>query len=307
MRLPFNTASRFSEINPLGNDVDFYRFRAKAGDILAIETVPGLQTMDSVIGLFDADGQLLIADDDGGVGLLSRVLVRVPADGTYAVGVSTFPDLDFSGDGGDFGRYVLNVSSYRGTILPLLDDESVSVPLTTFRFPYQGTNRSSVFVNANGNLTFGAPDGDFTETVPELLAGPARIAPLWDDLFPGSGLVIAEEKNRQLLVHFVSVPEFLATGTNYFTVVLDRTGDITFDYGATNRSDTLAGVTQGGGAADPGPTDLSEARHLSAVGTTYENIPLVIGSEGFVSSGSFAAYGGVDLSWTELRFDKKKW
>ena len=48
VKLPFNTANRFSDINPLGNDVDFYRFRAKAGDILAIETVPGLQTMDNV-------------------------------------------------------------------------------------------------------------------------------------------------------------------------------------------------------------------------------------------------------------------
>ena len=42
VRLPFNTAHRFSEISPLGDDVDFFHFRAKAGDILAIETVPGL-------------------------------------------------------------------------------------------------------------------------------------------------------------------------------------------------------------------------------------------------------------------------
>ena len=50
VRLPFNTANRFSEISPLGDDVDFFRFRAKAGDILAIETVPGLQSLDTVIG-----------------------------------------------------------------------------------------------------------------------------------------------------------------------------------------------------------------------------------------------------------------
>ena len=78
MRLPFSTANRFSEIGPLGDDVDFFRFRAKAGDILAIETVPGLQAMDTVLGLFDADGNLLLADDDGGAGLLSRLLVQIP-------------------------------------------------------------------------------------------------------------------------------------------------------------------------------------------------------------------------------------
>ena len=187
VRLPFNTAHRFSEISPLGDDVDFFHFRAKAGDILAIETVPGLQSMDTVIGIFDADGNLLLADDDGGVGLLSRLLVQIVVDGTYAVGVSTFPDLGFTGAGGDFGRYVLNISSYRGTILPVGDDDAVEVGFSTFAFPFQGTNWSSVFVNGNGNLTFGAADADFTETVAELLAGPPRIAPLWDDLFAPNG------------------------------------------------------------------------------------------------------------------------
>ena len=45
--------------------------------------------------------------------------------------------------------------------------------LSTFAFPFQGTNWSSVFVNGNGNLTFGAANADFSETVAELLAGTA--------------------------------------------------------------------------------------------------------------------------------------
>jgi hypothetical protein len=298
VRLPFNTADRFSDISPPGGDVDFFRFRAKAGDILAIETVPGLQSMDTVLGIFDADGNLLLADDDSGVGVLSRLLVQVAVDGTYAVGVSTFPDFGFTGAGGDFGRYVLNISSYRGTILPVGDDDGVEVGLSTFAFPFQGSNWSSVFVNGNGNLTFGAADPDFSESVGELLAGPPRIAPLWDDLNAELGLVIAEEKDRALQIHFVSVPEFLVTGTNYFSVTLDRRGDITFDYGATNRSDAIVGVTQGGGAADPGPTDLSQAWRLWTTGTIYEQ---------FTSPpASFGAYGGVDLSFQEVVFKKPR-
>ena len=109
-----------------------------------------------------------------------------------------------------------------------------------------------------------------------------------------AGLVIAEEKDRALEIHFVSVPEFLATGTNYFSVKLDRRGDITIDYGATNRSDAMVGVTQGGGAADPGPIDLSRAWR-SAAGTTYEL---------FTPPASFATYGGVDLSFQEIAFKK---
>ncbi len=295
VRLPFNTAHRFSEISPLGNDVDFFRFRAKAGDILAIETVPGLTSMDTVLGLFDAEGNLLLADDDGGVGLLSRLLVQIDVDGIYAVGVSTFPDFGFTGAGGDFGRYVLNISSYRGTILPIGDDDAVEVGFSTFAFPFQGTNWSSVFVNGNGNLTFGAANADFTETAAELLAGPPRIAPLWDDLFAPNGLVIAEESDRALEIHYVSVPEFSATGTNYFSVKLDKRGDITFNYGATNRSDAIVGVTQGGGVADPGPIDISRA-WLSAIGTTYEQF----------TAASFGAYGGVDLSFQEITFKKPR-
>jgi hypothetical protein len=218
----------------------------------------------------------------------------VVVDGTYAVGVTTFPDAEFTGAGGDFGRYVLTINSYTGTPIAPGDDGAVVVPLG-FTFPFQGTDWSSVFVNGNGNLTFGAADADFTESVPELLAGPPRIAPLWDDLFPPAGLVIAEPRHNSMVIHFVSVPEFLTTGTNYFSVELDSKGDVAIDYLATNRSDGLVGLTQGGGAADPGPIDLSDGRSLSAVGTT---------SETFV--GSFGTWFGVDLSFDSLRFKKKK-
>ena len=140
------------------------------------------------------------------------------------MGVTTFPDAASPARASDFGRYVLNINSYRGTILPVGDDGSVEVPSHGFTFPFQGTNWSSVFVNGNGNLTFGAANADFSETVAELLAGPPRIAPLWDDLFSPAGLVIAEEKDHALQIHFVSVPEFLATGTNYFSVTLESAG-----------------------------------------------------------------------------------
>ncbi len=292
--LPFSTVNRFSAIEPFGEDVDFFRFRARAGEILAIETVPGRQSMDTYIGLFDSAGNLLIADDDSGAGVLSRLLVRVPATGTYAVGVTTFGDGTFTGAGSDFGRYVLNISSYTGTLIAPGDDGSAEVPLG-FSFPFQGTSWSSVFVNGNGNLTFGEGNDDFSESVADLLSGPPRIAPMWDDLFSPAGLVIAEPGHKSMTIHFVSVPEFLTQGTNYFSVRLDDKGSVTLDYMPTNRSDALVGLSQGGGAADPGPTDLSEARSPSPVGTTYE-----------LFLGSFATWNGVDLSFSSVEFKKKK-
>jgi Bacterial pre-peptidase C-terminal domain len=302
VKLPFSTEAVFTAIDP--GDVDFYRFTAKAGDIVAIETVPGTQ-LDTMLGLFDASNNLLRLDDDGGaygVGGLSRILVRIPVAGNYKVGVTTWPDFTFTGTGFESGRYVLSIRSYTGTLLPVTDDGSVEVPLTTFQFPFHGTSWSSVFVNGNGNLTFGAGNADFSETVPELLNGPPRIAPLWDDLaatspgpaFTLQGLVIAEETPGALKVHFVSVPEFLTTGTNYFTTTIDSKGGVAFDYAATNRSDGLVGISKGGGVADPGPTDLSRAPGLSAA------TPAIY--ETFL--GSFFAYGGVDLSFESVSFKK---
>ncbi len=298
VKLPFDTADKYSALGP--GDVDFYRFRAKAGEIFAIETVPGT-TLDTLLGMFDSSGNLLLVDDDGGVGgtgSLSRLLIQVLADGDYSVGVTTWPDFGFTGAGSDTGRYVLSIRKYTGTLLAIADDGLVEIPLTTFQFPFQGTSWSSVFVNGNGNVTFGTGDADSSESVSELLSGPPRIAPLWDDLSPSNpltgamqGLVVAEEQQDKLLVHFVSVPEFPTIGTNYFTVQLDQKGSVRIDYGATNRSDAVVGVTQGGGAFDPGPTDLSKSWWLSARRTTYQPF-----------AGSFATYGGVDLSFEKLWF-----
>lgn len=292
IHLPFTTEDEddFTEIRPEGDDVDFFEFRVKAGDILAVEVVRG--GIDSILGIFDAEtGDLLAADDDGGDGLLSRILVEIPEDMKLAVAVSTFPDVDFTGAGEGSGRYVLNVSKYRGTVLAAGDDTSTPVNLG-FNFPYQGANYNSVFVNSNGNLTFGVGDIDLSESVPEFLAGPPRIAPRWDDLDAGGGLIIASpDDDDSITFHFVSVPEFFSTSPNYFSVELEDDGDIEMEYSATSRTDGLSGITQGGGAADPGETDLSEDDDHSATGTTYE----------FFSPADVFSF---DLFFSELEFER---
>ena len=136
--------------------------------------------LDTVIGLFDAAGNLLALDDDGGTGLLSRLAFPVTTGGEYVLAVTTFPDGDFSGDGGSGGRYVLDLSEVEGLVLFLGDDASQEVPLP-FSFPFQGSSYDSVFVNSNGNLTFGSGDTDFSESVGELLGDQPRIAALWDN------------------------------------------------------------------------------------------------------------------------------
>ncbi|HAB15409.1 MAG TPA: hypothetical protein DCE44_03055 [Verrucomicrobiales bacterium] len=107
--LPFLSATvpQYTEIDPVGADVDYYKFEAKAGEIIYAELTRG--GFDSVAGIFAPDGTLVAVDDDSGFNLLSAVAYQVLQDGTYTVAVSGFPDLDFSGDGGSAGHYVLSV------------------------------------------------------------------------------------------------------------------------------------------------------------------------------------------------------
>ena len=90
-----------------------------------------------------------------------------------------------------------------GTDLGLSDDGFSSQSLG-FSFPFFGTSHTSVFVNANGSGTFGAGDGDATESFTEFTTGPeVKIAPLWDDLNPaaGGGVFFKTNGSNQATVH----------------------------------------------------------------------------------------------------------
>jgi hypothetical protein len=287
--LPFNSDGKqnYTDIFPVGDDIDWFAFDASAGDILVAEIVGG--TLDSLIALFDSGGGLVAVDDDGGAGLLSRIAVPLAATDTYLLAVTTFPDLGLTGAGDSGGRYVLDVFTTDELPLALGDDASVEVPLP-FAFPFQGSDWSSVFVNSNGNLTFGSGDGDFSESVAELLADQPRIAPLWDDLSPNNGgSVSVAFGTTSVTVHFVDVPEFIATGANTFSITLGADGSIGIDYGAVSALDALVGVTEGGGAANPGETDLSAGGPFAAAGTTFEQFT--------------GAADPVDLAGASLAFD----
>jgi hypothetical protein len=268
--LPFRGDGRFQEMRPAG-DLDFYRFRAPAGSTLVAETLPGNPGLDTILGLFDADtGELLAVDDNRGQGLLSRIVHEIPSDGRYAVAVSTFPDFELEGDGEMVGRYVLDLQAVDEILSPS-EDGTVEVPMGEFAFPFQGEEWTGVWINANGNLTFGRGDPDFTESVQELLDGPPRIAPLWTDLSPiQGGRVTLERTADSLTVRFFEVPEFAWTVGNTFAVTLLSDGTVIFRYDDLNSSSALAGLTGGGGAADPGEVDLSVTEGWTAAGTTYE-------------------------------------
>ena len=305
---PFANKTRFAEIDNENGDVDFYRFRAYGGENLAIEVVRG--ELDTVIGLFDADtGELLAFDDDGGAGLLSRIVVDIPKSTNVAVAVSTFPDVGFTGVGESGGGYVLSVRNFGGEPVFLGDEDNVEIALPQ-PFQYLGTEYSTVFLNSNGTLTFEEPAAtpgatDFIVGVPEFLNGPPRIAPYWADLDPTGtfgfgtpGFYFVETTDNTLYVHGVSLSEFFASNPNYFSAEFCEDGRLAFHYGVTARDNALVGVTEGRGALDPGPTDVGWVHDIRTAGTVYENFP-----NGLGAATRTTPFSDFDLLFKNLRFE----
>jgi hypothetical protein len=148
-----------------------------------------------------------------------------------------------------------------GAALPLGDDNAVELALP-FRFRMCGTTYEEIIVNANGTISFGAPNPDFSESAPEFLAGPPTIAALWDDLNPAAGgTVTFQESRTAFTVSFTGVPEAgAAAGANTFSITLKRLLSlIDVKYGAMSAQDGLAGVTCGGAFTSgfETPVDLS--------------------------------------------------
>ncbi|TDD59989.1 hypothetical protein E1263_12890 [Kribbella antibiotica] len=109
---------------PLGdktNDFDFYQVTGQAGETLTVSTDGSPASTNTVVGLYDAAGQLLASDDDSGAGALSKLQYPLTASGTYYVvvagksAVGDFPaDPQNSGSGlggADTGEYELLIAA----------------------------------------------------------------------------------------------------------------------------------------------------------------------------------------------------
>ncbi|MBL9138128.1 MAG: hypothetical protein JNK85_19830 [Verrucomicrobiales bacterium] len=109
--LPFSSAATplYTEIAPAGGDVDYFRFQLNVGDRMEAETLRAC--FDTKIALYSPSGSLVAWDDDGGVGLLSKLSYSATEPGQYSLAVTDFDDPDFGGQGTSGGRYVLSISA----------------------------------------------------------------------------------------------------------------------------------------------------------------------------------------------------
>ena len=147
-----------------------------------------------------------------------------------------------------------------GEKLTLGDDDSSRVTLPA-SFPFYGNRYTDVFVNSDGNLTFGAEDRASTDrSVSRFLTGAPRVAPLFDDLDPSSGGgVYRRADGDALLLTWCDVPEY-GNAFNRVTVQvrLGVDGTIDFNYGsAIIASSAVVGVS-------PGETGIFSAIDVSA-------------------------------------------
>lgn len=157
-----------------------------------------------------------------------------------------------SGSGNYYSMCISSVSSLPtnpagGTTLALGNDNSISVtPSQSVSF--YGLNYNSFFVNANGNITFGAGDTTWNETLTAHFAKP-RIAGVFDDLKPNVGGTVSwKQTSDRVAVTYLNVPGQGFTGTVTFQIEMflaDGSIHVTW-LGVDSRS-CIAGLSRGQG------------------------------------------------------------
>ncbi|RMF83958.1 MAG: hypothetical protein D6744_03865 [Planctomycetota bacterium] len=144
-------------------------------------------------------------------------------------------------------------SAGTGTVTPLtlLDDGSALVPLG-FSFDYFGTPYTEVYVNANGNLTFGQPNAAFFVDESVFVGGPPCIAPFWTDLNPEFGGTVEWDTTAApgvaLTVRYNGVFSNLVGGASTCEVTLLAGGHVFMTYGNVDVTEGIAGLSPGGSA-----------------------------------------------------------
>lgn len=157
-----------------------------------------------------------------------------------------------------------------GASLAMGDDETRRIALP-WAMPTEAGLVHEVWVCSNGWVSFEpTTDVGLSENVPDLLAGPTRIAVMWDDLDPPAGGNVHAEPDASDpgLFHITwnGVLEFGQTTPNTAQLTLAQSGDFRLDYGAVSMLDGIAGYSPGHGARDPGPTDFTAVVGTIALG-----------------------------------------
>ncbi len=168
-----------------------------------------------------------------------------------------------------------NAAATSGEALASLGDDDSQETLIGFSFPYYGRRWQSVWINSDGNLTFGSGDSaSASRSVGRMTSGPPRIAPLFMDLDPsrGGSVRVLRESSR-LVVSWVGVPEFSDFGAaprNTFQVALHSDGRITYAWSGVTTTEAVVGIAPGELAGETRLLSFSEGSSDAFTGAVVE-------------------------------------
>jgi uncharacterized protein (TIGR03437 family) len=191
-------------------------------------------------------GDVAIIEDTGGIverlnqfNLDGASLTFTPSSGAttyrYAVGPPA---------------YEAAAASLSTPLIALGDDDFREMPLP-FAFPFFGASYNKVFVNSDGDLTFGiGENASAGRSAGRVTGGPPRIAALFDDLdpsrAPGSVRMFADATHA--VFSWVAVPEYGQFGSRAnqtFQVKLFADGRIAMAYAGVTPSQAVVGISPG--------------------------------------------------------------
>ena len=139
-----------------------------------------------------------------------------------------------------------------GDVLELSDDDSKKVEIE-FDFPFFGEEYTELFVNSDGNLTFGKGDAaSWARDLQRFLGESPRIGVLYTDLNPhfSRGTVEVKHSAKQLTISWFEIDayseDFFGGGTLTMQVVLFDTGVIDIVYDESDVRTGIVGVSPGG-------------------------------------------------------------
>lgn len=136
-----------------------------------------------------------------------------------------------------------------GTEVFITEDGSSGPHNIGFAFPFYGNNVSSIYINDNGNLTFGSGSGVYNNvSIPNTAQPNNMLAVYWDDLSVSYGHVYYYQDiaNNRFIVSFVDVENYGNGGALNFQAILYPNGQIIFQYGNLDPGgDNLYGNTIG--------------------------------------------------------------
>jgi uncharacterized protein (TIGR03437 family) len=138
-----------------------------------------------------------------------------------------------------------------GSILAGITDDDMREIALPFPFPFFGHQYTSIFVNSDGNASFGAGDDlSADRSLGRFTSGPPRIAPMFTDLDPShasTGITVNSTANR-FVVSWVDVPEYRDSGRGplqTFQMRLYPDGRIELAFSGTTTDEAVTGITPG--------------------------------------------------------------